>query len=62
MSKASRKLVALTVAPASLVVVLAPLWHRLPLPDAALGCAVGMMIGLSVLGLLTMAGKAKYCP
>ena len=57
--KAPRKLVVLAVASVSLSVVLLPLANRLPLPDGLIGCAIGSLFGLSVLGLLAMAGKAR---
>ena len=59
MSKAPRKLVILAVAPVSLAIIVLPLANRLPLPDGLLGCAMGVLFGLSALSLLAMVGKAK---
>lgn len=57
--KAPRKLVVLAVAPVSLSVVLLPLANHLTLPDGLIGCIIGSLFGLSLVGLLAMAGKAK---
>lgn len=57
--KAPRKSVVLAVAPAAVGVTLASPAGRLHPPDSLLGGGVGVLFGLSALGLLAMAGKAE---